>query len=308
MRITVRQLESFCAVVEAGSLTAAADRLRVSPASVSQAITQLEEHLGVQLTLRTRGRGVEITAAGETVAELARGITGGLQDIQEVAAAMRGELTGPLALGLFTTLSPWLFPRIAEHFTHEHPGVNLELTEGGSREIQERLLDGRLDTALVYQNHLIPGVKSFTVTPVRLQIALAPSHPLAAYDRIPLRLLEKEPAALLSMRPSTDHVEAILQSAGLTPSVKWRSANVETLRSLVARGLAYTIIMGRPHGDTSYDGLPLVYRPIADPLPENAVVLALASGARPTAKTKELLRFVAAAFRAGGASGAGELT
>ncbi|MBC9944518.1 LysR family transcriptional regulator [Leucobacter sp. cx-328] len=296
-KITIRQLESFCATAETGSLTAAADRLHVSPAGVSQAITQLEEQLGIQLTLRTRGRGVEITAAGHTVAELARAVTEGLHGIQDIADAMRGELTGTLTVGIFTTLSPWLFPRIAEHFNDTHPQVSLELVEGGSAELQAMLLSGNIDAALLYHNHLLPGARSFPVTPVRLQIALAPTHPLARLDTIPLHLLKEEPAALLSLRPATDHVEAILEQAGLTPRVKWRSANVETLRSLVARGLAYTIIMGRPYGDTSYDGLPLVYRAISDPLPDNSVVLAFAHGARPTAKTQALLDFTTSAFR-----------
>ncbi|SKC71235.1 LysR family transcriptional regulator [Krasilnikoviella flava] len=62
--------------------------------------------------------------------EHAREIAESLQDIRRVEAATRGDLTGTLRLGLFTTLSPWLFPPIAEHFDRAFPDV--DLVEGGS--------------------------------------------------------------------------------------------------------------------------------------------------------------------------------
>lgn len=291
--VSLRQLECLRAVVETRSISGAAHALRVSPGAISLALTQMEEVLGVQLTLRTRGRGVEITSAGARVYEMAHGVASGVDEIMHVAATLRGDLAGPLRLGLFTTLSPWLFPPVAEHFATAFPDVELTLEEGGSAALQAALLEGRLDAALVYENHLVAGVEGHRIAPVRLQIALAPSHPLAQLDVVPLAALREEQAILLAIRPASDHVEQILSDAGMTPRVKWRSANVETIRSLVARGLGYTIIMGRPHGDHTYEGLPIVYRPIADALPENAVVVAVARGARTTAKVRELIAFCA---------------
>ncbi|GAB2477189.1 LysR family transcriptional regulator [Promicromonospora xylanilytica] len=260
----------------------------MSAGGVSLAITQLEDALDVQLTLRTRGKGVEITDAGRTVYASARGVARGLEDIQEVAAAIRGDLTGPLRVGMFTTLSPWLFPQMAEYFARRHPEVDLRLEEGASAELQDLLTEGRLDAALLYENHIVSEVEVLRLAPVRLQLAVAPDHPLAVLDEVPLAALRHEDAVLLAMRPATDHVEEILRSAGITPRVRWRSANVETIRSLVARGLGYTIIMGRPHGDRTYDGKPVVYRPIADEIPLNHVVLATAAGARRVARVEAL--------------------
>jgi len=294
--VTVRQLEMLSAVVEHGSITEAARALIVSPGAISLAITQLEASLGVQVAIRTRGRGVEVTAAGREVYEHAREIAESLQRIRKVAAATRGGLTGALRLGLFTTLSPWLFPPIAEHFDRSFPDVDLQLVEGGSAELQDQLAEGRLDAALLYENHVSTPLETRRLAGVRLQLALAASHPLASYDAVPLAALRDEDAVLLAMRPASDHVEAILRIAGMTPRVRWRSANVETIRSLVARGLGYTIIMGRPYGDLTYEGMPVVYRPILDDLPANALVLAVPKGGRPTAKLRELTEFCAEAF------------
>ncbi|GAA4430937.1 als operon DNA-binding transcriptional repressor AlsR [Georgenia halophila] len=289
--LSLRHLEYFCAVVEAGSISDAAQRLHVSPGGISTALTQLEARLDVQLTVRTPGRGVMITPTGRRVYESARAVAADIEDIQHAAAMMRGELTGTFHVGFFSTLSPWLFPKIAEHFATQFPGVDLQLEESGSETLQTHLLEGNLDAALLYENHLIGGIDAHPLLPVRLQLAVSPSHPLARYEAVPLSLLRDEPAVILSMRPATDHVEAILREAGMRPNVRWRSANVETIRSLVARGLGYTIIMGRPYGDTTYEGMPIVYRPIADEIPPNSLVLATAGGSRPTAKLKELRAF-----------------
>jgi len=294
--LSLRQLQYFCAVVESRSVTEAAKRLHVSPGGVSLAITQLEKLLDVQLTLRTRGKGVEITDAGRSVYETARVIARCVDDIQELAGTIRGALTGPLRVGIFTTLSPWLFPQMAEHFAQHHPAIDLQLEEGASAALQTLLAEGRLDAALLYENHIASEVDVQRLAPVRLQLAVSPSHPLAGQDEVSLSALRDEYAVLLAMRPASDHVEEILYNAGITPRVRWRSANVETIRSLVARGLGYTIIMGRPHGDLTYDGRSIVYRPIADELPANHVVLATAPGARRTARIEALRAYCSEAL------------
>lgn len=286
--LSLRQLQYFCAVVECGSVTEAAKSLHVSAGGVSLAVTQLEELIDVQLTLRTRGKGVEITDAGRSVYDTARVIARSVEDIQELAGTIRGELRGPLRVGIFTTLSPWLFPQMAEHFTTHHPAVDLQLEEGPSAALQNLLSEGRLDAALLYENHIVSEADVQRLAPVRLQLAVSPNHSLAELAEVPLSALRDEYAVLLGMRPATDHVEEILRNAGVTPRVRWRSANVETIRSLVARGLGYTIIMGRPHGDLTYDGRPIVYRPIADEIPSNHVVLATALGARRVARVEAL--------------------
>lgn len=297
---TLRQLEFFVAVVEEGTITDAAHRLRVSPGGVSLAMSQLEGMLNVQLTLRHRGRGVAITPAGRWVYEQARAVMEGTEGIRSVAQVIRGELSGPLRVGCFSTLSPWLFPRIAAHFARNHPGIDMHLVEGASNDLQSQLKDGELDVVLLYKNHLLAGVTGVDIIPVRLQLAFAPSHRLAELDEVPLRELENEEAILLGVEPSTGHVEEILRQAGLRPMVRWRSTNVETIRSMVARGLGYTIIMGRPYGDYTYDGLPLVYRRIADDVPQNAVVVAYPEGTTPTAKVRTLVSFCTTEFSAEG--------
>lgn len=294
--ISLRQIEHFVAVVEEESITRAAQRLHISPGAVSLSLRQLEESLGIQLTLRRRGQGVTITPAGHWMFEKSRQVQHDITDMMQAAQVMRGELVGPLRIGCYLTLSPWLLPRIAQHFAHHHPGVRLNFVEGGSAELQDQLSTGRLDAALVYENHLRDGFEGRTFTRMRLQAVFSPRHPLAHQERVALRDLEHDNAILLDMQPSIDRVEGIFRAAGCKLNILWRSSNVETIRSMVARGLGYAILMGRPYGDYTYDGLPLIYREIADPVPYNNVVVATPGNATTTAKLDELIRYCQAEF------------
>src|SRR4051812_7389558 len=109
-RFTVRQLEHFVAAADAGSISTAAERGLVSQAGVSLAISDLERHLGVQLFLRRKAKGVPLTSAGERVLADARRLLAQAEELQTHAAAEGDGLTGRLGVGCYTTLAPYLLP------------------------------------------------------------------------------------------------------------------------------------------------------------------------------------------------------
>lgn len=294
---TLRQLDAFIAVVEERSVTGAAQRLRLSPGAVSVAIRELETALDAQLLLRKRGSGASPTPTGLVAYERAKSTLAEAASLRGVAHASNGELTGALRIGCFPTLSPWFLPAIAEFLAERHPAIEPHFLESTTPMLLERMRAGEMDAALMYANHLPSDFAGPEIAAARLQAVVAADHPLAALDEIPLAALAGEPAILLGIEPSLSHVEEIIRAAGHVPVIRWRSTNAETIRSMVARGLGYTIIMGRPYGDRSVDGLPLVYRRIADELPRNAVVLASPAGTRAGAKLDALRAFCEQQFR-----------
>ena len=120
------KLKSFHAAAEAGSLTAAGERLGISQSAVSRQIAALEEQLGVSLFQR-HARGLVLTDSGHTLhrstgdmATAAQGASAALRDQQEVA---QGELivSAPVAFG-----ATWLVPRL-EEFVSQHPEMRIDL-------------------------------------------------------------------------------------------------------------------------------------------------------------------------------------
>jgi DNA-binding transcriptional LysR family regulator len=294
LAVTIRQLEYFVAIAEEGTLAAAAQRLHLTAGTLSAAISALERTVGVQLLMRRRATGSVLTTAGRDLEVQARAVLSAAEAMESSASAIRGELSGTLSIGCFDTLTPWLLPPVLGHFADHHPGVQVEVHEGSSDELQQLLLTGRLDAAFMYQLHVDTDVERTTVAPVRLQLVLPEGHRLADRPQVQFAELGDEPAVLLGLKPAPDLIMSMMASAGFTPRVQWRLRNVEAIRSLVGRGLGYSVIMGRPRGDVTYEGERLVYRQIADELPENSVQLVHPPGALGNAKVRELRRFALA--------------
>jgi LysR family transcriptional regulator, low CO2-responsive transcriptional regulator len=124
---TGARLRAYVAVAELGSVRAAAQRLYVTESSVSAAVSALSRELGVALVER-RGRGVQITPAGEIYAQYARTILG-LHD--EALAAARGEFDpgqGQIRLAAVTTAAEHVLPEMLVRFRTTHARMSLTLS------------------------------------------------------------------------------------------------------------------------------------------------------------------------------------
>jgi len=101
---------------------------------------------------------------------------------------------------------------------------------------------------------------------------------------------------LLDAPPSSGHALSVCAEAGFTPMIGYRAQNFETARSFVGRGLGWTLLLQRPAGDLTYEGLPLAVRPVVDPEPAPVrVVLAWRKDALPSRVAQTFIDFVIAA-------------
>jgi DNA-binding transcriptional LysR family regulator len=146
--LSLQQIRCFCAALELGSFTAAAEALRVSQPAVAEQIRKLEQALGADLFVRG-GRGVVPSEAGRAFAEhAARSLTA----VEEGAESV-GELTalrsGTVAIGVFGEPSAWHLDRVAAAFLRRHPNVSLRLVGRNSAAIADRVRRGDLDAGVV---------------------------------------------------------------------------------------------------------------------------------------------------------------
>lgn len=291
---TLRQLEYFIATAEAGSFSAAAMQLHVSQSTLSMAIADLERSLGVQLFLR-KPRGVVVTRGGEQVLADARRLVAGLSDLQNSARQSQESLSGPLVVGCYSTLAPLLLPRIVADFVAMHPDVELSFVEGSHVDLEEQLRSGVLDVALLY-DYRSPRNRTH-VTDLELRpvfasapyVLLHPQHRLARKARVSLSALAEEPMILFNLPPGDQYFRALFEKAGLTPKVRFQSSSYELVRTLVARGLGYSILSQHTATELSYEGMPFVTRPLTGrhrALPVTAVTLA---GSMPTRRAQAFI-------------------
>jgi DNA-binding transcriptional LysR family regulator len=295
-RFTLRQLEYFVTVADEGTMARAAGRHHISQSAVSLAINELERALGVQLFMRRKARGIELTGAARHVLPEVRRLLEHAAEVQSTARSVGQTISGDLVLGCYPTLTPFLLPEVLRRFPEKHPSVTVRLFEGSVAEMLGRLLDGTCEMALMYDLGIGREIATTLLYRVRPYVLLPRDHRLAVPGPISLAELRDEPMVMLDMPPSATMFREVLASGGIEPNVRFSSANFESVRSLVASGAGYSLLLQRPSPDVTYAGPPVVHREIAEEVRTVDVVLASARAARLTRRAEAFAAFCIAAF------------
>jgi len=181
--LSIRQLEVFVALVEQGSFTKAARHLELSQSTVSGHIADLERRLGVRLVERDRN-GVQPTAAGRALLLPARQALQAERGARMAVQELSGLLRGTLVVGGSTMPASYLLPGLFGRFHREHPGVNLRLVTGDSREILNRIRSAELEVGIIGTAPDGGDLKSTKVGEDSLTLVVAPDHPLAGRSTV----------------------------------------------------------------------------------------------------------------------------
>ena len=145
--LSLRQLEVLKAVVDAGSMARAAQRLFMTGPAISQQIQQLERTLGVPAFDRI-GRRLRLTAAGDRALAAANDVHTRLAALAKEMDALRKRDDGTLHLGILATGTHILPPLLAE-FRRLAPGIAVHMVVSTRAELTRRVLDGDVDLALM---------------------------------------------------------------------------------------------------------------------------------------------------------------
>ncbi|MFI9380763.1 LysR substrate-binding domain-containing protein [Kutzneria sp. NPDC052558] len=289
-RFSLRQLEYFVAIAEAGTLSEAAARLRVSQPGLSQSLTDLERALGVQLAVRRKAHGITLTPSGSQVLRHARDLLRRAEDL-ESAASGGDALSGVLSLGCYVTLAPTVFPPLLQEFSALHPDLTVDFVEDTQDVLQRRLLGGELDLAILYDMQVRPELTRAVIGSARPHILLPSDHRLAREPAVSLVDLADEPMVLLDAPPSSQNTLAIFERFGVSPDVRYRPTTFELTRALVGRGMGYALLVQRPANDRTYEGNPVVVKEIAEPIEPSHVLVAWPKAMRLNRRAEAFVRF-----------------
>lgn len=272
MKFTFRQLEYFVATAEAGSIAAAADRIHISAPSISVAITQLEQQLGVLLFIRQHN-GLNLTTVGQDLLERAKTVLEGANALHAAVNQHEAELKGRIALGCLTTLAPLLMPELVQSWTKLHPAVAVELVEDTQDQLISHLRRGVVDVAITYEMHIPPELEFEALASLPPLVMMSAGHRLSRQASIDLRDLVNDDYILLDLPYSRDYFLSMFKHAGLTPRIAMRSTQMDVVRTMVANGLGVSVGVARPLNEAALDGKPIVSVPIANPTPALSIGL-----------------------------------
>src|SRR5215475_8014361 len=183
MRFDLVDLQLFIAVADSRSITRGAYRSHLALASASARIKGLEEAFGVVLLKRGR-RGVELTAAGESLLDHARLVIHNVEAMRgDLARFASGVRASVLLLANTSGLSEHL-PRALAAFLRDHPDINVDVEERKSTDIAAAIASGAADLGFAAEHALPDNVERFTFGEDRLTLVTSKRSPLAGRRQI----------------------------------------------------------------------------------------------------------------------------
>jgi LysR family nitrogen assimilation transcriptional regulator len=256
----LKQLEYFVRVAELGSFTRASGVLGIAQPALSRQVRQLEVELRQNLLLRN-GRGVTLTEAGKLLLDHGRGILHQVDRAREDLGRVHGALAGRVALGLPPSIARLLTVPLTRAFRKRLPAAALSISEGLTISMQEGLLTGRLDLALLYNP---PPSTEFESLPLMDDVLLLVGPNTAASNAAPTSAPKKpspsgrvepldetislqEVSTLPLVIPSRPNalrmlVEAEMGNIGCKPTIALEIDGVAAILDLVADGFGYAVL------------------------------------------------------------------
>ncbi len=272
--MNLRELEYLVAVGDHGHFGEAARACHVSQPTLSTQLRKLEEQLGVTLIERNP-RQVALTPVGATIAARARAALAEVAEIQALARASRDPEAGTIHLGLFPTLAPYLLPHVVAGLHRRFPRLEVLLVEEKSAVLVERLLDGRLDAAVLARPIREDSLHEEPLFAEEFVLAVPADHPLARESGpVSAAVLGEHEVLLLDEGHCLrDQALSVCSSAGASERRGFRATSLETLRQMVAAGVGITLLPRLAVEPPVPVSPEVVVRPFADPAPRREIAL-----------------------------------
>ena len=176
--LELHELNVFVQAVEAGSFTAAAERLHISQPAVSMQISNLETRINTKLFDRS-GRSVRPTEAAEAMLPLAREILSYSTHIEETMASLHGELIGQLRIGCSTSGGRYLLPHLIARFRKLHPNVRVTVGICAPASAVDQICDGRIQLGILSSEASCRDVEHRLLFQDQVVLIVPADHPWA---------------------------------------------------------------------------------------------------------------------------------
>ncbi|CAM4342929.1 LysR family transcriptional regulator [Bordetella muralis] len=240
-----RHLRHFLAVIDRGSVSAAANWLGIAQPALSQSLARMEKELGVQLFVRSR-RGAAPTAAAQSILEDVRisvaRIDAAARRAQDIAKGSAGQLT----IGLVSSALFDMLPRALRALRRAAPGVRVVLREMSNAEQADALVSGEIDLGLMHTPVAVAGkMRERLLLRDRLVAAVPDEFVVSEQGTVSLAQIAEAGLVLYPQNQLPVFYAGILDAlrkAGLTPHVAQEANRTLTVLACVAGGCGVALL------------------------------------------------------------------
>lgn len=239
MDMNIQKYLAFIKTVECGSFTKAAETLYYSQSGISRMIGDLERDWKVSLLERGRA-GVRLTSDGMKLLPVVKSVCSEYQRLQMQVDELNGLQSGLIRIGTFSSVATHWLPKIIRAFQRDYPNMDYELLLGDYSEIEEWILEGRVDCGFVR----LPAHSELSTEFLardRLLVVVPEDHPLAGMERFPVMALGDYPFMLLEKGAKAE-VSELLERCGASPKVHFTTWDDYAIMSMVESDLGISIL------------------------------------------------------------------
>ena len=266
--ISLRQLRYFIAAAESGQLSMAAKKVHVAQSTVTNAILQLEDSLGVRLFER-HPQGVTLTAEGYNFYHRAKNVHEDLEAAISAPHFQRHQLIGSIRMAASYALLGYFLPPLMARFRQQYPDIDLDLHDMERPQIEEGVLSGDLELGLIllsnstrrneFDHHVL--LRS------RRQLWTAAHHPLSRQAHATLQDIATYPYIQVTVEEGEASTHRYWQAQGLEPNIAFRTSSMEAVRGLVAHGFGVTLLADMVYRPWSLEGSKIEAIPVLGVVP-----------------------------------------
>ncbi|MDA7856187.1 LysR substrate-binding domain-containing protein [Gammaproteobacteria bacterium] len=241
--ITLKQIHYALTIEKELHFKKAADACYVSPSTLSNAISEMEAQLGIQIFERTSKK-VIVTSLGKEILKKARAIKMEIGDINQLSEDQKNPLSMPITLGIIPTVGPYFIPLVLPSLKKKFPNLKLKIIEAQSSVLVSKVNNGEIDMAILAMPYKLDGLLSFKFWEENFYYISYKSKQEIDKDKIRAKEIDQSDLMLLN----DDHClkNHVLAACKIDSDKQYsiEASSLTTLTQLVAGNMGSTLV---PH-------------------------------------------------------------
>ena len=244
--ITLQQMEALIHLVEEGSFSRAAKKMRLTQPALTKNIRNAEDYLGANLVNRS-GAGVSLTPEGKVIYDYARRMIKLREEAKEKISALGANTGGNIYIGASTIPATYILPRVLSELRRDHPDITIYIKTADSEDVMNMVLAGEVEMGIIGKN---PSNKKLEARPLwkdRLVLVVSQRHAWSKRKCVAIKDLLTEPFIMREKGSATrDFIDKYLReekSVNLSHfHICAELGSSEAVKEAVIAGLGVSII------------------------------------------------------------------
>lgn len=241
MSLRFRQLQAFHAIIETGTVTAAAALLGISQPGISNLLAQLERQTGVKLFRRVKGRLIPTPEANLLFQEVDT-VVRGLDHVSQAVVDLQNKQAGQLQVATQHSMSFGFIPKLIAKFAKSRPDMSISFQSQYSAKIQEWVLAGLFEIGIC---EMPIRHDALNVYPLHVEtlLAIPEGNPLARHRVLTPQRLDGEPFVVMGPdHMTTRRLRDAFDQAGVAYRARVHSHLFKNLLSFVKEGMGVALL------------------------------------------------------------------